>query len=303
MPRTTRWTTTLDGRPLTLRAVHAPEDHTLTLSLDGLPVRRFTLPDTLWGPHRVELTSDGHRIALTLLPGEDRMRCDAEIDGRALRADAHTSLHHEEDGQSWPIAGLVFDAERYDRLHPAQTRAWRAALAVGAGLICVALFEALSGAVHTPSAEVTLAAGLTAAFWGGGWRWSLRRRMQDRLATGAIHPAMVVNTHPVRVAVQVSPRQPGAAPWLLVVDQPLDRLGPVQVGDRLAVVVDGYADPPQVVSTVLACADQAATRALRDQFSEAVWRRLEHDWTVTGSPAAEGRFELQPESRLQAAQG
>lgn len=306
MARTTRWTTTLDGRPLTLRAVHAPHDQALTLSLDGLPVRRFTLPDTLWGPHRVELTSDGHRIALTLVPGEDRVRCDAEIDGRRLQVDDHTSLHHEEDGRAWPIAGLVFDPERYDRLHPAQTRPWRAALALGAGLICVAAFEALSGAAHTPSAEVTLAAGLTAAFWGAGWRWSLRRRMQDRMATGAVHPAIVVSSHPVRVAVQVSPaRQSGEdeAPWLLVADQPLDRLGPVRVGDRVAVVVDEDADPPHVVAVDLAASDRAATAALQAQLSEVAWRRLEHDWQVAGAPTAAGRHALRPEASLRPVEG
>ena len=317
MARTTRWTTTLDGRPLTLRAIHAPEDPSLTLSLDGLPVRRFSLPDPLWGAHRVELVSDGHHIALTLVPGEDRVRCEAEIDGRRLQVDARTSLHHEEEGHTWPIAGVAFDAERYDRLHPSQTRPWRAALALGASLICVAAFELLSGGSHTPSAEVTLAAGLTAAFWGGSWRWSLRRRMQDSLATGAVHPAIVVSTSPVRVAVRV-PAKPALsaalsaassgptalstpAPWLLIVDQPLDRLGPVSVGDRLAVVLDEDAARPQVIALPLATSDHAATRALRDQFAEAVWTRLEHDWAIVGAPATPGRFALRPEAQLQTA--
>ena len=61
MPSRT-WTTTLDDRPLELRAEHRLPANELVVWVDGFPAHREKLPDTLWPQAKVLATVGALRM-------------------------------------------------------------------------------------------------------------------------------------------------------------------------------------------------------------------------------------------------
>ena len=221
--KTVTWNLTLDDRPLDLRVEHSRSRRELTVWVDGFPTRRESLPEHLHPRHVVELELDGHPVAIVLVPEGPRLRYEVAIDGRSpTDGTPLAEIGLPVEGTSFLPGQLTFDADRYYALFPRWPRTCLGTGLTGAVLTLIATAMAVSEGRLTDTTRTLLMFGFTALITGIGWWWSDLQRHQRLMSWGNARPALVVATHPVRLAVSVdlAVNDGDYAPAVVIIEQP-----------------------------------------------------------------------------------
>jgi hypothetical protein len=305
--KTVTWNLTLDDRPLELRVEHSRSRRELIVWVDGFPTRREKLPDHLHPRHLIELDLDGHAVAIVLVPDAHRLRYELAIDGRG-HADGTplAEIGLPVEGTTFLPGQLTFDADRYYSLFPRWPRVCTVTSLTGAALTVAATAVGTADGHLTDPTRAMLMFGISALITGVSWWWSDLSRHRQLLSWGAVRPALVVSTQPVRLAVSVdlAVNDGDCAPAVFVVEQPLDRVrSEVQVGDR-AIVMAWYEHTQdgrrwhgvRLLAAECGSADAATIERIQSQVLDGEWRRLAQWHEAVGSPSAAGRWELSREA-------
>lgn len=305
--KTVTWNLTLDDRPLDLRIEHSRSLRELTVWVDGFPSRREKLPEHLHPRYVVEVELDGHPVAIILIPEGPRLRYEVAIDGRSpTDGTPLAEIGMPVDGTSFLPGQLTFDGDRYYALFPRWPRVCLGTGLGGALLTSAATALAVSDGRLTDTTRTLLMFGFTALITGIGWWWSDLQRHRRLMSWGNARPAVVVATHPVRLAVSVdlAVNDGDHAPAVFVIDQPLESVRPtVQIGDRAVVMAwfehsqDGQRwHGVRLLAAECGSSEDAAIARIQAQMLDGEWRRLEQWHEAVGSPTSTGRWELSREA-------
>jgi hypothetical protein len=298
----TTWETTLDEQPLELKVSHDPVTREFVVWVDGFPTRRERLPELVWPQHRLSIPINGHQAEIVVTPGPHGLRCEALIDGQTVdREDPDVRIYQEAAGHDWWPARLQFDPSRYYELFPAWPRACAVACVLGAVLGVAAAWRAWSEGAFVQPAQALLLLGLTSTFTGVAWWWTDNRRLRDLMFGAELRPGVVVGLSPVRIAVPVdlayNPEQ--TAPAVVVVEQPLDKLRPVVLGERVLMVLsyDHSQDGRlwhglTLIAAECASTDEAAIRRLADALPESSWEEADRWNAAAGLPTTPGHWHV-----------
>lgn len=299
---TTTWETTLDEQPLDLRVSHDTTNRELVVWVDGFPTRRERVPEVVWPQHRVQVPINGHQAEIVLTPSQHGWRYEACIDGTPIRHDSpDANVWHEQHGQDWWPARLEFDGARYYELFPAWPRACALACTLGALLGGVAAWRGWTDRALTQPVQALLLLALTSTFTGIAWWWTDRRRMRELMGHAELKPGVVVGVFPTRIAVPVdlaySPEY--TAPAVVVVEQPLERVRVVRVGDRVPMVLsyDHSQDGRlwhglTLVAAECACSDLRAVAHAAATLPEEAWEQAQTWNEAAGGPTVPGRWHI-----------